>query len=73
MGRKGKIMSDKISVVSVDDHYLIHEAIRSLLADCNDIELVGEGSAGEGGVDEEEPSYPGPQAGFGCGCGAKGE
>ena len=40
-------MIDKMSVVSVDNHYLIHEAIRSLLADCNDIELVGEGSAGE--------------------------
>lgn len=37
----------KIKVVSVDDHYLIHQAIRSLLADRNDIELVGEGSAGE--------------------------
>lgn len=40
-------MSDKISVVSVDDHYLIHEAIRSLLNDYTDIELVEVGSAGE--------------------------
>ncbi|MCB0021136.1 MAG: response regulator transcription factor [Anaerolineales bacterium] len=36
-----------IKVVSIDDHYLIHEAIRSLLSDHDDIELVGEGYAGE--------------------------
>lgn len=36
-----------IKVVSVDDHYLIHEAIRSLLADHQGIDLVGEGNVGE--------------------------
>ena len=40
-------MKDKITVVAVDDHCLIHAAIRSLLADCTQIELVGEGAAGE--------------------------
>lgn len=36
-----------ISVVSVDDHHLIHEAIRSLLADEECIDLVAEGYAGD--------------------------
>lgn len=40
-------MVETIRVVSVDDHYLIHEAIRSLLADQETIELVGVGSAGD--------------------------
>jgi DNA-binding NarL/FixJ family response regulator len=38
---------NKIRVVSVDDHPLIHEAIRSLLVDRHDIELVAEGYAGD--------------------------
>jgi DNA-binding NarL/FixJ family response regulator len=37
---------NKINVVSVDDHYLIHTAIHGLLADYENIELVGEGFAG---------------------------
>jgi len=40
-------MVETIRVVSVDDHYLIHEAIRSLLTDHENIELVGAGSAGD--------------------------
>jgi|GEM_PF-3244262 len=41
------VSTNALKVVSIDDHYLIHEAVRSLLADDSDIELVGEGSAGE--------------------------
>jgi DNA-binding NarL/FixJ family response regulator len=37
----------KISVVIVDDHALIREAVRNLLSDRTHISLVGEGSAGE--------------------------
>jgi DNA-binding NarL/FixJ family response regulator len=37
---------NKITVVSVDDHYLIHAAIHGLLADHENIEVVGEGFAG---------------------------
>lgn len=40
-------MVKTLRVVSVDDHYLIHQAVRSLLADYPDIELVAEGNAGE--------------------------
>jgi len=38
---------EKITVVVVDDHPLIQEAVRSLLAEREDIELVGEGTTGE--------------------------
>jgi DNA-binding NarL/FixJ family response regulator len=34
---------EKIKVVSIDDHPLIHEAIRSLMADRKNMELVAEG------------------------------
>ncbi|MGH2536095.1 MAG: response regulator transcription factor [Candidatus Promineifilaceae bacterium] len=37
----------KIKVVSVDDHPLIHEAVRSLLAGREDMELVAEGYSGD--------------------------
>ena len=37
----------KIKVVVVDDHALIREAVRTLLAEHKRIELVGEGSVGE--------------------------
>ncbi|MFQ5433808.1 MAG: LuxR C-terminal-related transcriptional regulator [Anaerolineae bacterium] len=36
-----------ITVVTLDDHDLVRQGIRSLLADQPDIKLVGEGSAGE--------------------------
>lgn len=36
-----------ITVITLDDHYLVRQGIRSLLADKPDIKLVGEGSAGE--------------------------
>lgn len=36
-----------ISVVLVDDHPLIHEAVKSLLVERTDIALVGQGLAGE--------------------------
>jgi DNA-binding NarL/FixJ family response regulator len=36
-----------ITVVSIDDHHLIHEAIRSLLSAQDDIEIVGQGHTGE--------------------------
>jgi DNA-binding NarL/FixJ family response regulator len=38
---------DAITVVAVDDHPLIHEAIRSLLDRHEEIELVASGTAGE--------------------------
>lgn len=38
---------NKIKVVSIDDHPLIHEAIRSLLASRDDMELVAEGFVGD--------------------------
>jgi len=38
---------DPINVVLVDDHPLIHEAVKSLLAERADIMLVGQGFAGE--------------------------
>jgi DNA-binding NarL/FixJ family response regulator len=38
---------NKIKVVSVDDHPLIHEAIRSLLASRDDMELAAEGYVGD--------------------------
>jgi len=38
---------EKIRVVSIDDHHLIHEAIRSLLDDEENIQLVADGYAGE--------------------------
>jgi DNA-binding NarL/FixJ family response regulator len=38
---------EKIKVVSVDDHPLIHEAIRSLMADHQNMELVAEGYVGD--------------------------
>jgi DNA-binding NarL/FixJ family response regulator len=38
---------NKIKVVSVDDHHLIHEAIRSLLAGREGMELVAEGYVGD--------------------------
>lgn len=37
----------KVTVICVDDHPLIHQAVSSLLADREDIELVGEGGTGE--------------------------
>jgi DNA-binding NarL/FixJ family response regulator len=37
----------KIKVIVIDDHHLIHEGIRSFLSGSEDIELVGEGWAGE--------------------------
>lgn len=37
----------KIKVVSIDDHPLIHEAIRSLMADRPNMELVAEGYVGD--------------------------
>ncbi len=36
-----------ITVITLDDHHLVRQGIRSLLADKPDIKLVGEGSAGE--------------------------
>jgi len=36
-----------IKVISIDDHHLIHEAIRSLLAEYDNIDLVGEGYVGD--------------------------
>jgi DNA-binding NarL/FixJ family response regulator len=36
-----------ITVVAIDDHPLIREAIRSLLSDQTDITLVAEGSVGD--------------------------
>jgi len=36
-----------IRVISIDDHPLIHEAIRSLLTDHDNIDLVGEGYVGD--------------------------
>lgn len=36
-----------ITVITLDDHYLVRQGIRSLLADKPDIKIVGEGSAGE--------------------------
>jgi two-component system response regulator DegU len=40
-------MNKAITVVVVDDHPLIHQAIRSLLADRKNIQIVGEGYTGE--------------------------
>lgn len=37
----------KLTVVIVDDHPLIHEAVRSLLAEQEQIQLVGEGYSGD--------------------------
>lgn len=37
----------RITVIALDDHDLVRQGIRSLLADKPDIELVGEGSVGE--------------------------
>jgi len=42
-----KTISNSIRVVIVDDHPLIHEAVRSLLSKHNDMELVAEGTTGE--------------------------
>ncbi len=39
--------NEPIALITIDDHPLIREAIRSLLASRNDMELVGEGWAGE--------------------------
>ena len=36
-----------IQVIALDDHYLIREGIRSILAEAQDIDLVAEGLAGE--------------------------
>ena len=41
------VSNNRITVVALDDHHLIRAGIRSLLADSEDIELVGEGWAGE--------------------------
>jgi len=42
------LMNNKpITVITIDDHPLIREAIRNLLSGRNDMELVGEGWAGE--------------------------
>jgi len=41
------ISAKSISVITLEDHYLTREGIRSLLSNSPDIELVGEGSAGE--------------------------
>ena len=38
---------ESIRVVVVDDHYLIHEAIRSILAERKDIRLVAKGAVGD--------------------------
>jgi DNA-binding NarL/FixJ family response regulator len=37
----------RITVIALDDHYLVRQGIRSLLAEEPDIDLVGEGAAGE--------------------------
>jgi DNA-binding NarL/FixJ family response regulator len=39
--------SKPITVVTVDDHHLIRQGVRSLLAPHSDVELVGEGSTGD--------------------------
>lgn len=39
--------NEAITVITIDDHPLIHEAVRSLLASRNDMKVVGEGMAGE--------------------------
>lgn len=39
--------NEPITIITIDDHPLIREAIRSLLASRNDMTLVGEGWAGE--------------------------
>ena len=40
-------MTKMVEVVVVDDHPLIREAVRSLLAGREDIEVVGEGGVGD--------------------------
>lgn len=49
---------NRISVVSVDDHHLIHEAIRSLLVNQEEIDLVAEGYAGEDVLQLVEKHHP---------------
>ncbi len=39
--------NEPITIITIDDHPLIREAIRGLLSSRNDMELVGEGWAGE--------------------------
>jgi DNA-binding NarL/FixJ family response regulator len=47
-GAKGTVQDmNQIDVVLVDDHPLIHEAVKSLLAERTDISLVGQGFAGQ--------------------------
>jgi DNA-binding NarL/FixJ family response regulator len=40
-------MTETISVVVVDDHPLMHEAVRSMISKRPDLELVGEGTCGD--------------------------
>ena len=40
-------MMEQITVICVDDHLLIRQAVRSLLAERDDIVLVGEGGNGD--------------------------
>ena len=47
-----------ISVVIVDDHHLVREAIRSLLARHSDIEVRGEGSNGDEAMSLVEACSP---------------
>jgi DNA-binding NarL/FixJ family response regulator len=45
-------MADRIRVVVADDHALMREGVRALLAACPDIEVVGEAGDGQQAIDE---------------------
>ena len=51
-------MTDKIRVLIVDDHPIVRSGLRSLLAAESDIEVVGEATDGQEGLEKTEAFHP---------------
>jgi len=59
MNRKEKIiLKKKITAILVEDHDIVREGIKSLLADINEIEIIGEANNGEDAISIIEQKLP---------------
>src|SRR5262252_1345607 len=46
----GEHLAERISVLIVDDHFIVRKGLLALLAECEDVEVAGEAADGRQGV-----------------------
>ena len=51
-------LAERISVLIVDDHFIVRKGLLALLSECEDVEVAGEASDGREGVTREGELHP---------------